>query len=211
MPLVHLITTGHGDHTVVGDMNLAFHHVARMLCPTGDHIARFGLLDEFPMLAAAGCPGSFYHRVRYGVEEGVDGRGFETLAIETHDTAAAPGMASEVDCYDLVSAPDPSYEVMRALFIAEETDTALDEIAEGLEGRVAGIAADGRRLGEDDRAFVARLRGYQGTFLGPEVVPPGMTDAEVLRLLPALAVEAFRTVAAKAFPADAPPEAAAAR
>jgi len=194
---VQVVIDGHG-HTVVRDIRSAFEHIARSIAPNGDYWKDMGGDGVFPMLSAVGEGGSYCHRVRYAVQ-GEDGVSVEVV---THDLDRAPGRATAVSAYDLMSQFDPSYVVSRYLFNLSTRcpEGDLGAIGDDIEEEIEDGIHHGRKLFEPDDAFVDRLRGYQRDFGGPEVIPAEGDAAEILNSLPSLARAKFEEIVARAFP-----------
>jgi len=195
---VQVVLNGHG-HTVVRDLRRAFEHIARTAFPTDDRWKDMEGDGGFPMLAAVGEGGSYFHRVRYAIL----GESHESVVMVTHDLDREPGHYTATDRYDLVSEFDPSFLVSRYLFWAHETEKRLDDLAVSLETEVEDGLREGGRILESLEAFVDRLRRYQRDFGGPEVIPAVGDAEEILNDLPSLARAKFEEIAAKAFPEDA--------
>lgn len=190
-----LATNGYGN-TVVGSLDLVFRHFASSLAGSSD-VGSVGRADDYPALDDKGFAGSYAQRLRWIAE----GR-FDTAEILVHDLATPAGRQTVTFTLDLVSGFDPDYELQSALYKAESSDESLMSFGEGLQIAVYDGVQNGRRFGEDDEKFLARLRMTAEIMGCDSFIPDEGSAADILADLPKLARERFEEMADKAWPEE---------
>lgn len=194
-----LVINGHG-HTVVSSLSQAFRHFAASMASGHGQIDSVGSVDDFPALDDKGLAGSYAQRVRWEAETG--GR-YGTVEIVEHDTSANPGFSTSAFSLDIINDFDPSYELQTALYKAEATDEDFMSIGEDLQIEVYDGIQSGRRFGETDEAFLARLRKIEEWMGADSVIPEEGDPTEILTDLPKNLRMRFEELASKAWPEEA--------
>jgi len=194
-----LVINGHG-HTVVSSLSQAFRHFAASMASGHGQIDSVGSVDDFPALDDKGLAGSYAQRVRWEAE---NGRRYEDVEIVEHDTDAKPGYDTATFALDVVNDCDPSYLLQAALYKAETTETDLAMLGEELQIEAYDAILNGRRFGETDEAFLARLRRIEEWMGADSVIPEQGDPTEILTDLPKNLRLRFEELAAKAWPEEA--------
>jgi hypothetical protein len=198
-----IVTGGHAG-AIVGSFELAMRHVAKAVAVAvegrdADPVRMFGHRDDYEALAKADEKGSYFHRVRYALQSA----DIESLEILEHNLDVLPGRDGTVACFDVKDGFDPSFLVQAALYRADDTGDSPQEISDDLHAQIVSGVRSGRAFGEDEIAFVRRLRRTEENMGGKPLVPDTGDAAEILRDLPDLATKRFHDAFARAYPEEA--------
>lgn len=179
---------------VAGSLELALENIVYSM----DQQGLPPLAVDNPLLATSEIKISWYHRVRYAVENG----GYESVYIAMHDLYQFPTLDTQVNSFDLIYDFDPSYLVTKFLLDAENSDAPLDELAGALEAEVAKGHLNASKRQPPERLF-QRYLDLQGRMYGPKVLETTDSSspermAEAIAELPKLARARFEEMAGKA-------------
>lgn len=196
--IVYTISLDGQASVVARDLDAVVARVAALLHP-GEvpDPAGLAVVDK---LKAVGAEGSAFHRVRH---EAVLAR-HESLVVKAHLLDAPPNHDGVLATYDMIHECDPAFTVQSQLIGADETDEALEALADGVEAHVQAALASGRRFSETEDAFLARMRHYEADLGTLRVIPEGHDTRAVLAAIPGAARAKFLEIAFAAYPEEAP-------
>jgi hypothetical protein len=195
------LTDNRKQIALVRDYHYAMLRIGSLACD--DEKAFLGMFrkDEFPGLEDADTVGSAYHRIRYAAETLPN-----NFIITEHRIIGALSGPSKVASIYPTQEFDPAYVVQRGLYDVARGVATVDEAAEKIEKSISHSLEVHLFQNPNPASMLEHIRAVDERIRGLSLLPPtAVADPKaVVNTLPQIAVDRFQTLAATAFPSNAP-------